>query len=491
MFSRLMSNPLLNKVGVYFFGNVLVAVITFFLVPIYSKALSTAEFGKIALLTIFIQIGSIIIKLGLETSFTAKFFKSNESKRTSILYTIFIIYLFFITFLLAVVALTDVYWINVVVGIDMQKVSIFKLLGIISFAVFAEFIINLLRLEQKALIYVTFSVSLTISKVLLIIYYIVVLNQGYTGFLDAYFYSYLIFFIISIIYSLKNYYISDFKFEKEVAFNLVKIGIPMVPGMIFSLVLTSGDQYILKYFGMMSAVGIYAMGYKFADAFSKFVIVPYRYAVIPIVMKKGNDSDTEFKGFLKRVIENFISIVFLLVLFLYSFFYQIYNLIIDPKFSEGFNIIWIIILSLIIWGIANMLGSTIILKEQTHKTLYLIMTAAILNIGLNLLFIPKYEIYGAAYATLISYTIVSILYYVVSQRLIKVSYNFNRIGVVITIFGIAFILQNLIDKMPLSPIVLILIKVIVFILSALFFIKLNLLDLNVLRNKSTKEVEDL
>ncbi|SNY15299.1 Membrane protein involved in the export of O-antigen and teichoic acid [Orenia metallireducens] len=479
---KFFSNELLNKFGVYFIGKALIAVVNFTLVPVYSRVLAPEEFAIIALIMIFFQISKAVIKLGLESAFSIKFYKYTHEVRINCLYGIYIIYILFTIFLIGITFI-DANWISKLLSLNLTLLDSFKIIGIICFSIFVDFFFNLLKMEQNAKFYVFNTVLFTICKVAFLIYFIVILNQGYVSYLNANILSYSLFFIFSLFYILKKYKIRDFVFDFVIMKKLIIIGIPMIPGIIFSMVLASGDQYILKRLGFLASVGVYAMGYKFANAFSSFLIVPFRQALVPVAMKKGNTNITNYKSFLSKVVENFISVLLLCVIALYSFFYQLYSYLIDESYIEGFNIIWVVIIALIIWGVANIISNTLILKEKTYKTLFLTMIATILNIVLNIMWIPKYDIYGAAYATLISYLIVLLLYYFLSQKIILVNYNFKRISIVIIIFIIALSTQNFIDTFKYNSLILILSKTLVLLVVCYLYFRFNIINLGRLRGE--------
>jgi O-antigen/teichoic acid export membrane protein len=483
-FKKLFSNSkVLSQSSVYFVGNAIISIANFILVPIYSRLLLPKEFAKIALIMIFFQVAKAIIKLGLEPAFSIKFYKSNHSERINNMYNSFIMY-FLAIFIFIIITIVNIDWISIILNIELTNYESITITIFIIGSIFVEFYFNLLKIEQKPKLFVINTVIFSILKILLLIYFIVFLKQGYSSYLNANLLIYLIFSIIAWIYFLKEYNFKMFSFDKNIIGDLIKIGIPMVPGIILSLILASGDQYILKRYDFLTIVGIYAMGYKFANAFSKFLIVPFRQALVPIAMEKGNKNIDEYKKFLSKVCENFVSILLFCVIILYSFFHQLYNFIVEESYSEGFNIIWIIIISLIIWGAANILSNTIILKEQTHKKLILTIIATVSNIGLNILLIPKYDMYGAAYATLISYTIVSILYYFLSQKLIKINYNYKKIMGSIIIFVGALNLELLIDKMNYNFLFLIIAKLFIVLITGFLYFKFRIIDFSILRGES-------
>ena len=76
----------------------------------------------------------------------------------------------------------------------------------------------------------------------------------------------------------------------------------------------------------------------------------------------------------------------------------------------------------------------------------LIALASLINLGLNLLLIPRFSIYGAAIGTLISQVIFFVLIYLAAQRWYKIPYELSRIalitGVGMALVVAAFFLNN-------------------------------------------------
>jgi len=59
--------------------------------------------------------------------------------------------------------------------------------------------------------------------------------------------------------------------------------------------------------------------------------------------------------------------------------------------------------------------------------------AALLNIALNFLFIPRFGIYGAAYATLISFCFQSVFVYFMGRKLYNPQFELAKILIVMTL----------------------------------------------------------
>ena len=73
------------------------------------------------------------------------------------------------------------------------------------------------------------------------------------------------------------------------------------------------------------------------------------------------------------------------------------------------------------------MGSVYIAQKKTKHTFYTSLAAGLINIVLNFLLIPRYEIYGAAIATFIAYFAVFFYRLFDSRRYIPFSFRMSKI----------------------------------------------------------------
>jgi len=66
-------------------------------------------------------------------------------------------------------------------------------------------------------------------------------------------------------------------------------------------------------------------------------------------------------------------------------------------------------------------------KKKTKYLPYITGAAAIANVIFNFLLIPKFNMIGAAVSTLISYVIMAVSLYFVSQKFYKINYEISKI----------------------------------------------------------------
>ena len=109
------------------------------------------------------------------------------------------------------------------------------------------------------------------------------------------------------------------------------------------------------------------------------------------------------------------------------------------------NIIPFVAFSYIIYGLYIIMLPGVFFREKTIYLPIATVTGALVNVGLNFIFIPRLGIIGAAYTTIISYAVMVMILYFVSRYIYLVKYEIGRLGTVfiltIVIIGFSFMYQ--------------------------------------------------
>ena len=77
---------------------------------------------------------------------------------------------------------------------------------------------------------------------------------------------------------------------------------------------------------------------------------------------------------------------------------------------------------------------------MTRGALFTSFAGAVVNIGLNLIFIPRYGMVGAALTTIIGYTVTLLLRWFDIRRFVKLKLNAARIAVALLVLLVQFAL---------------------------------------------------
>jgi O-antigen/teichoic acid export membrane protein len=336
---------------------------------------------------------------------------------------------------------------------------------LILFMIFGNFYTNILTVSQKPKEYffirLLFNIVLIISSVI----YLVILKLGYISYLKAYLNSY---FIVSLL-GLRFFLINYKPYKKNIISvsnlkKLLKLGLPMLPNGLMIMLLTWADRYILNLYVDMSIVGIYTIGYKFSAIVNSLIVTPFGKALAPLLFKQFAKSQDEYKKNMKKVFKYCWLIAFTAMMGYFVVLKEVYQLIVDIRYIMGYNIIAIVLFGAVLWMITDILGTTVIMKEKTGKMFLFTFISVTLNIGLNFLLIPRYGMYGAAVATLLSYVLQFIIIFIYTQKLLFINYDYKFIFKSCFISLCFFIFILFISYLNINIILRLSLKVIIFIL---------------------------
>jgi len=186
----------------------------------------------------------------------------------------------------------------------------------------------------------------------------------------------------------------------------LKFGLPLIPSQLSSWVVNSSDRYVIGIFSGIASVGIYSAAYGISNIISMFV-APINFVLVPALSKSYDAGKIEE---VKTLLS--YSLKYLLMLAIPSAFglsilaKPILQIMTKPEFvSSGCLIIPFVALSMVLFCIYGVVGQVIVLVKKTRITGTIWVIAGLANLGLNIIFVPKIGILGAAITTLIAFVI--------------------------------------------------------------------------------------
>lgn len=444
---------LIKNSFIHIFATFIPSLSAFLLMPFYLSYITLEEFGYFSVLlmintflTIFatMQLHSSIVKFFLE-------YKDDEFKQKQYLTSLLVVSVF-----ISIVFLSFIYYFldEIKVLFELQKLSNeLVLLGLLiafinGFKVFYESINRILQHAKDVLV----------SNILATIF-LVGCSYSFLKYYDMNLYGIILATFISSVLALVYYMIINKKyFVLSVDFKLIKeptkFAIGLIPHTLSKNIYVLADRFILLKFVSMSDVGIYAIIDKVANML-KLMTSNFGKAFTPFFMT--NNSNAVSMNLSQMIlITNYIFLGFLLGLTLFS------KLILD-FIQDGLEIyayLTVVLSTAFIFKNLEMYLTNFLLDNKQTKYISIIsFSAAILNIVLNLIFIPIYGIVAATITTTISYFIGFIVaYYYVDRKFkyfefpfLKVSLDFLFVGILVlltyfyqNLYGLGFMILYLI-----------------------------------------------
>jgi O-antigen/teichoic acid export membrane protein len=462
---------LIKGSGIYVIGKMLPEAIKFLLIPIYTRFLTTSDYGIVAVVGVVGSILNIILLMGLPESVTRFYF--DYSKKTKefkdFLGSISIFYLLFS--LLVVIILT--FFGESIFGNLFSKISFspyIKLALWTSFFVSLKLILlNVYRAEERSLKYVAWRLASFLFTTGLIIYFVVIAKEGALGKIKGAFYASFTFFIIFIIMTFKE---ANITISKTKLFSALKFGVPLVPHVLSVNILASADRILLERLSTLSEVGLYNVGYQIGQVFF-MIMSSINYAWVPIYYAIAQDKAVnKAKKIFSRMTTLYIALGSFFASGVILFSREIIYFFTTERFYSSYHVVPIIAISYVLHLIYIMDVRSLYLEKKTYMIPSFTIIAVIVNIGLNILWIPEFGMVGAAYATLIAHLIQSSITHIFAQRVYQVKYDYRNIFIILSLVGGVFFINNLINFEEILTTLVVKISVLISFLGLLFLLRI-------------------
>jgi O-antigen/teichoic acid export membrane protein len=209
-----------------------------------------------------------------------------------------------------------------------------------------------------------------------------------------------------IVYKGQRLSITKWKYDKKIAHSLFDKGKLLILGSVAAALYMKIDQVMIKEFMSEYHVGIYSVAVKLAGVWL-FITVIITQSIFPSLVALRKENRGKFIIRLQKLYDLLMKIA-VMACVLYTVFG---NLIIDILFGEAYmessELIGIYIWSIVFVFLSNASWGYYLNEGLEKIASFRLILGALLNISLNVYLIKEFGLKGAAYATLISYSVSS------------------------------------------------------------------------------------
>ncbi|MFI3259808.1 MAG: oligosaccharide flippase family protein [Rikenellaceae bacterium] len=197
------------------------------------------------------------------------------------------------------------------------------------------------------------------------------------------------------------------------------------------------DRQMIKYMiseGAMAQLGLYGAVTKIAVVMTLFTQM-YRLAAEPFFL--ANFRKEEFVESNAAAMKYYIIVTIAIFLGI-TLFRDLFALIVGRDFREGISILPIILMSNLLMGVWLNLSFWYKREERTEFALYITLAGLVSTVVANLVLIPKFGYSGAAWARLVSESVMVLFSYSLLRRYFPIPYELGRIGEYVVLGGVIY-----------------------------------------------------
>lgn len=387
--------------------SALVGLVSF---PILTRSLSVAEYGIVGLITSSLALFIAVGKLGVQHS-VIRFF--SQIKSGNIDFTTGQMNSTVAVMFVGFACMTTLLWLIsglLILPLFLQYEDIETLFVLASVIVFIKLLgsgaINFLRAQQRS---ANVAIAQSLSRFLNLSLILGVLALAH---LEPWtvIACLVVAEVAGVVYAL-NQYRPDFHFSRsDVSGRLAKAmlyyGLPLMILESLGLVLRLSDRYLIESMLGVSELGQYSASYNFASYIDIIILASVMQAVKPAYMQTWEaEGRARTQAFLSRGFHLYLvlGIPFITMFSLTS--PHLLSFLAGAKYAPGTVVIPYVAFSFLLEGAVHFLAAGLYIYKNTKVLMKWSLLATLVNLVLNVVFIPRFGIVGAAAVTIVTYAL--------------------------------------------------------------------------------------
>lgn len=382
----------------YFIGAVIPMILNFIKMPIFTRYFSPADYGYLTLINTTYSYISLFTFSWIISCVYRYYIHEKNNMELEKFYTN-IIFLLFVGMIAT--SIITIIWIRLNDNQLLKELIIANYINLIIGSITNIYLVTI-RLDGRSFICNLYTTLMSITSFIILFILTFVFNNSISAILNC---SNIvnIAFLFFIMYRFRNdYKISKMYLSKELVIKLVKYGFATVFFNMSLLILTSADRYVIKIFYSVDEVGIYNQIYNLSQI-SIAAIVNIFFNIINQYEFKLYEEDAYNEDEFYNLVALYIICIAPVTIYFSLYAKDIADLLLGEKFAIGYKMMPYIMVTTFLYGIAGMHQDRMKFKNKLKNISINLITASMLNLILNFIFIPirGYEV--AAVTTLVSY----------------------------------------------------------------------------------------
>lgn len=402
------SKYLMKNTLIFTIGNLGSKFISFFLIPLYTGALSTAEYGVTDLInTISMILGPILTLNVAESVMRFALDKDADHEKISSIG----VFVFISSIVLALVTIPICLRIK-----NISKYAIYIYLYMISYMA-SQLFLSDLRGKELLVQYSVGNILLTSATAIFNILFLLIFKMGIFGYLNAYIISNFITALYACvvgksykcIFKLNNI---DYGLLKS----MLKFSVVLIPNSFMWWIMNASDRIMVTSLISVAANGVYAISYKLPTLVSTITAIFNQAWNYSAIKEEGSKDEESYSNEILKTLIVFVITFGLFLIVIIKPFLKIY---VSNSYYSAWKYTPFLIVGYVYLTISTFMATSYSVHKDSLGYLISATIGALLNIILNFVLIPIIGVYGAATATCLSYIVVFIYRFFDTKKYLK------------------------------------------------------------------------
>ncbi len=447
----------------YFYATIATKALSFISIPVYTRLLTAEEYGIVNVFMSIVGIVSVLLTLSSETSISRFYYDAkdtDEFKRfvgTSIRLTSMVLLVTTLVFILGLNIIADIVNLPRRLTLCLIPVALFNITNSIFTQIYNP------QMESKKIAIVS-SIQSYSAFVISIICILLIKEERYYGYIYG---NIIAMFLLGsyMVKQIKPYYISCF--DKNYIPYILKYCLPYIPDALSGIVLAQFSKIFIGNDQGYALAGSYSLVVNMATLMMIVVQITNN-AWVPYYFRYMNIKDY-------KSIDNDFNLIWRLTLVAaigLSFFgKELAEILAKKDFLDMMPVLPLLVTGYVIHQWAYLYLRNVGYSKRMMWNTNAYMLSGLALVVLNMILVPRYQGYGAAFATLFSYLFLFMFAYMINKYVIKlyapsIKYELKPFLIYLLFISVAVFLNVLNVKLML----LLLIKFVLFSLGAIVLI---------------------
>jgi O-antigen/teichoic acid export membrane protein len=414
---------LFKDIAIYGFGDLLLRATSLITLPIYTRIFNPADYGVLSYVLTVVNLVGAIVSLGLASAYSLYFFEAETEKEKQL---VTFTSLSFTALWSGAVALLCLPFSNAISRLSFNTEE-YGLLFALAFLTVPIGLINtmcgqVLRNQFKARLFTLLNIASALMTVGFGLYGVLVLKMGLAGVVGGGLAA------ACLIFPVRLWTVRDMLrpvYSNEMLRKLLGYGVPLVPMTLAYWVFEVSDRLILGKLSTLEQLGLYAVANSVTTILA-FINGALGQAWSPHGFKVRVEQPEIAPQFFGQVMTYILVGFGLMCVGLTAFAREVLMILTSPKFYPAAMAIGPLALGFVAYGSTQVTAAGLSLSKKTKYFALFSWLAALLNIGLNILFVPRWGMLAASWSTALSYIFLTVSYMLMSQRFWRVAYEKRR-----------------------------------------------------------------
>ncbi len=207
---------------------------------------------------------------------------------------------------------------------------------------------------------------------------------------------------------------------------MLRSAFPLAVSAILVLIYFKMDTIFLSVMKGSAAVGIYSLAYRIMEnlIFFPSMVVGL---TMPLLSQSASANRAQFRSIMQRTLNFLLLAIVPIVLGIFAVSDRLIMLLSEPEFAPAAPVLNILIMALAFIFLGSLFSNAIIALGRQKDLAHIYLCGAVFNILANIVVIPRYSYYGAAFSTLATEFLVTALMLFAIYREIKALPSFRNL----------------------------------------------------------------